>query len=167
MRNKIKPVQKLDAVDRRLLREMQINNMRPLHELADVVHLSPPAIARRLQRLRSSGIIQRDVSILDPVRVGRGLTIIVEVYMTSERSAELDAIRARFRECPAVQQCFYVTGEADFILVLNVSGMEEYEALTRKLFFDSGIVQRFRTSVAMECVKTGTLIDVSSEVSDS
>jgi DNA-binding Lrp family transcriptional regulator len=54
-----------------------------------------------------------------------------------------------------VQQCYYVTGEADFVLVIVIPTMAAYEALTRRLFFGNTNVKRFRTFVAMDRVKVG------------
>lgn len=62
-------------------------------------------------------------------------------------------MKRRFSACPQVQQCYYVTGDTDFILIMNVRDMDEYTAVTRLLFFESGNVQSFRTCVAMEKVK--------------
>jgi len=52
-----------------------------------------------------------------------------------------------------VQHCYYVTGDADFVLVFNVADMGEYETLTRQLFFEGGNVNRFTTLVAMDTIK--------------
>lgn len=150
----------LDDCDRKILRAVQQDNLMPQHAIARLVNLSAPAVARRLQRLRAEGIIRQDVAVLEPAAVGRPLTIIVEVSVESEAIAALDAVRDRFRACPQVQQCYYVTGEADFILILLVRDMQEYEALTRRLFFEAGNVKRFRTLVAMDRVKVGLAVDL-------
>ncbi|TGR95743.1 Lrp/AsnC family transcriptional regulator, partial [Mesorhizobium sp. M2E.F.Ca.ET.209.01.1.1] len=63
-------------------------------------------------------------------------------------------------EVPQVQQCYYVTGEADFILVVTVATMADYETLTRRLFFANNNVKRFRTFVAMDRVKVGLEVPV-------
>ena len=144
----------LDEFDRKILAIVQRNNLVPHREISDSVGLSGPAVARRLQRLRSTQIITKDISVIDERAVGRPLTICVEVTAESERLDLLDKMKRRFANCPKVQQCYYVTGEADFILVLNVSDMDEYTALTRDLFFQGGNVKSFRTAVAMEKVKT-------------
>ena len=54
-----------------------------------------------------------------------------------------------------MQQCYYVTGDADFVLVVVVPDMAHYEALTQRLFFGNNNVKRFKTSVAMDRVKVG------------
>jgi Lrp/AsnC family leucine-responsive transcriptional regulator len=147
----------LDDFDRRILDVVQENNLSPLRVIADKVGLSVPAVARRLQRLRETQVIEKDVSVVDQTLVGRPLTLIVAVTSESERLDLLDAMRDRFRACPQVQQCYYVTGQVDFLLVLNVRDMEEYTALTREIFFEGGNVESFRTFVVMDRIKTGML----------
>jgi Lrp/AsnC family transcriptional regulator, leucine-responsive regulatory protein len=148
----------LDAADRRILRLLQKSNLGPHREIADEVGLSVAAVARRIQRLREAKIIMADVSVVDQNAAGRPLTLIVEVTSESERLDLLDGMRKRFFECPQVQQCYYVTGEVDFVLIFNVRDMDEYTALTRELFFDAGNVKSFRTFVSMRRVKTGSVV---------
>ncbi|EKT4493077.1 Lrp/AsnC family transcriptional regulator [Pseudomonas sp. YQ_6] len=143
----------IDAFDRHLLELVQRDNQMPMRELAERVNLSLPAVARRLQRLRKSGVIMGDRSVLSPDHVGINTTVIVNVSVLSEVIEDLDAIRQRFLECPQVQQCYYVTGDIDFILIIAVKDMKEYEKLTRELFFEGGNVKRFMTFVAMDRVK--------------
>lgn len=106
------------------------------------------------------GVIQANVAIVDPAKIGRDITILVEVEMESERADLLDAAKRVFSLAPEVQQCYYVTGEADFILIITVKTMSEYEFLTRKLFFENNNVKRFRTLVAMDRVKAGWALPV-------
>jgi len=94
-----------------------------------------------------------DRSVLSPDHVGINTTVIVNVSVLSEVIEELDAIRQRFLECPQVKQCYYVTGDIDFILIIAVKDMKEYEKLTRELFFEGGNVKRFMASVAMDRLK--------------
>lgn len=143
----------IDDFDRKILAIVQANNMVPHREIAEEINLSVPAVARRLARLRKEGVIARDTSVLRQEWVGSPLTIIVHVTVENEALEKLDAIRERFLACPQVQQCYYVTGDMDFILIMATGDMQEYEALTRTLFFESGNVRRFRTFVAMERLK--------------
>jgi DNA-binding Lrp family transcriptional regulator len=148
----------LDAFDLKILRLVQIDNQTSQRIIADKIGLSPPAVARRLQQLRENGVIQRDISVIDEAAVGRPLTIVVEVTTENERLDLLDAMKERFLACPQVRQCYYVTGDMDFILIMNVRDMEEYTELTRTLFFAGGNVKSFRTCVSMENVKTNGAI---------
>jgi DNA-binding Lrp family transcriptional regulator len=150
----------LDAFDRRILAILQTDARTPQREIADAVALSSSAVNRRIAAMEESGIITRWAVAVDPAKVGRPITIIVEVSVESERLDHLDAVRRRFVDCPAVAQVYYVTGDVDFVLVLSVADMAEYEALTRQLFFAEGNVKRFRTLVVMDRAKTTMAVPV-------
>jgi Lrp/AsnC family leucine-responsive transcriptional regulator len=150
----------LDAFDRKILNLVQTDNLLPHRKISEMVGLSLPAVARRLQRLRKEGVIAADTSVLRPEYVGTPLTIIVHVLVENEAIQQLDAMRERFLRCPQVQQCYYVTGEVDFILIIAARDMGEYEGLTRSLFFEGGNVRHFRTFVAMRRVKVSLCVPV-------
>lgn len=150
----------LDRLDRRILALVQENNQTPHREIAEKIGLSAPAVTRRLKRLRETGIIRGDVSLLDGQALGRPLILIVLVSTNREHIAELDTMRRAFDQCPQIQQCYYVTGEADFILIFNIGDMGEYEQLTRSLFLENDNVRRFTTFVSMDTVKTGEKVVV-------
>lgn len=144
----------LDDYDRRILQIVQQDNQVPARVLSERVNLSLPAVAKRLQRLRESKVIESDRSVLSPDLLGVNTFTIVNVSVENEAVEQLDAIRERFLKCPQVQQCYYVTGEIDFVLIIATRDMKEYEQLTRELFFEGGNIRRFRTFVAMERVKS-------------
>jgi DNA-binding Lrp family transcriptional regulator len=145
----------LDRFDRAILAILQRDNTTPQRVIGEAVALSAPAVQRRIKRMEESGVIRANVALVDPAAVGQPLTIFVEVELDNERAELIDAAKRAFSAAPEVQQCYYVTGEADFILVIVVATMSEYEALTRRLFFDNGNVKKFRTFVAMDRVKVG------------
>jgi Lrp/AsnC family transcriptional regulator, leucine-responsive regulatory protein len=143
----------LDDFDLKILHLVQQDNLTPHRVIAEQVNLSVPSVARRLQRLRATGVIASDRSTLRPEAVGAFVTLVVHVAAESEAIELLDAMKARFQACPQVQQCYYVTGDVDFILIMSTRDMEEYTRLTRSLFFAEGNVKHFRTFVSMERVK--------------
>lgn len=145
----------IDSFDKAILSILQADNSTPLREISASVNLSAPAVQRRIKRLTDNGVIKANVAVLDPAAIGKPITIIAEVEVVSETAGLIDAIKAVFASTPEVQQCYYVTGEADFVLVIAVASMADYEALTRRLFFGNNNVKRFRTLVAMDRVKTG------------
>ncbi len=148
----------LDGFDRAILRALQADNRRPQRLIARDVGLSAPAVQRRIRRLEAEGVIRANVAVVDPPRVGQAITLVVAVEMEREGRQALDAAKRAFAAAEEVQQCYYVTGEADFVLVVTVPSMAEYEALTRRLFFDNREVRRFRTFVAMDRVKVGLAV---------
>ena len=152
----------LDRFDLAILDILQTDNTTPQRAIAQAVNLSAPAVQRRIQRLKDSGVIRANVAVLDPVKVGKPLTIVLEVHLDNERPDRTAPLRARIAAEDAVQQCYSVTGEADYLLVVTVASMEDYEALTRRLFEGDDNIKRFRTSVALASLKTGLRVPLDS-----
>lgn len=153
----------LDAFDRKLLMEVQRDAQTPQNELGARVNLSTAAVNRRLRRLAEDGVIEHYTAVVAPEKVGYALTIVVNVEMESEQIDQIDAMKRTFERCPQVQQCYYVTGEWDFVLILTVRDMDQYNALTRQLFFSNNNVKRFKTLVSMGRVKVGLGVAVDVE----
>ena len=145
----------LDRFDLAILDILQTDNTTPQRVIAQAVNLSAPAVQRRIQRLKDSGVIRANVAVLDPVKVGKPLTIVLDVHLENERPDRTAPLRERIAAEEAVQQCYSVTGEADYLLVVNVASMADYEALTQRLFEGDDNIKRFRTSVALASLKTG------------
>jgi DNA-binding Lrp family transcriptional regulator len=150
----------LDAFDRKIIAILQEDNMTPQRAIGEAVNLSAPAVQRRIKRLTETGVISANVAVLDPQAVGQSITIFVEVEVISETAEQIESAKREFAGTPEIQQCYYVTGEADFILVVTVPSMADYDALTRRLFFGNNNVKRFRTFVAMDRVKVGLGVPV-------
>jgi DNA-binding Lrp family transcriptional regulator len=145
----------LDAFDRKILEILQRDNTTPQRTIGAAVNLSAPAVQRRIKRMTEDGVIQANVAVINPVAVGQSITIFVEVEVISETAEQIQEAKEAFASAPEIQQCYYVTGEADFVLVVVVPSMTEYEALTRRLFFGNNNVKRFRTFVSMDRIKVG------------
>lgn len=150
----------LDDFDRKILAILQRNNLTPQREIGEAINLSAPAVQRRIKKMTEAGIIEANVAVVDPAALGHPITIFVEVEVISETAAQIESAKQEFAETPEIQQCYYVTGEADFILVVVVPNMAAYEALTRRLFFGNNNVKRFRTFVAMDRIKTGLEVPI-------
>lgn len=145
----------LDKLDKAILEVLQRDNKTSQRKIADMVGLSAPAVQRRIKRLEETGVIQANIAVVDPAKIGQSITLFVQVAMESERTDLYESAKRTFASAPEVQQCYYVTGEADFILIITVKTMKDYEALTRRLFFQNNNVKHFRTFVSMDRVKVG------------
>ncbi len=150
----------LDNSDRKILKAMQNDARTGLDALADECGLSVPSVQRRLKRLRDTRIIEREMAILDPKSLNYSMTFIVMVGLEREHLDQLDKFKRKACKEPQVQQCYYVTGEADFILICTSKDMSDFEALTHRLFFENSNVRHFRTSVVMDRTKVGVTIPV-------
>jgi Lrp/AsnC family leucine-responsive transcriptional regulator len=148
----------LDAFDLAILNILQQDNTTPQRTIGEAVNLSAPAVQRRIKRMEETGVITANVAVVNPAKVGQPITIFVEVEVISETADLIDAAKKELSAAAEVQQCYYVTGEADFILVIVVPTMTDYEALTRRLFFENNNVKKFRTFVTMDRVKVGLAV---------
>jgi Lrp/AsnC family leucine-responsive transcriptional regulator len=116
------------------LNALQVDASQTNAELAAAVHVSPPTCLRRVKQLRESGVIQRQVAIVAPEKVGPSLTALVEISLdiqAAERMAEFEALVAAEA---AVLQCYRVAPGPDFVLVVQVADMPAYHALAHRLF---------------------------------
>jgi Lrp/AsnC family leucine-responsive transcriptional regulator len=145
----------LDQLDIAILACLQEDARTIAETIGAKVGLSAAAVQRRIKRLREAGVIEREVAVLSPAALGLSMTFVVMVEMERENLAVLDAFRRQILADDCVQQCYYVTGNADFVLVVTCPDMAGFEAFTRRMFFDNPNVRHFTTSVAMDRVKVG------------
>jgi Lrp/AsnC family leucine-responsive transcriptional regulator len=144
---------RLDDLDRRLLDLLQENAGRSLYALGDVVGLSPSAVQRRLKRYRSSGLIARQVAVLDPEAVP-GMAIACVLVTLERESRRLHAgFQDRLRAAAEVQQCYGLAGPWDYLVILGAEGMPRCRALIDELFLGTPNVKRYETLFVLETVK--------------
>ncbi|UVK49664.1 Lrp/AsnC family transcriptional regulator (plasmid) [Mesorhizobium sp. AR02] len=152
----------LDEFDLAILDIVQRDRETPLRVIAERVNRSTAAVQRRLRRLEEVGVITAHVALVDSTLVGKPITVIVEVHIDRVQLDLLNEIKRRFSG-PEVQQCYYVAGEADFVLILSVATMEEYNCVVHRLFYTSEDVKWFRSTVVMDRVKVGLTIPLATE----
>lgn len=145
----------LDVLDRRLLALWQRDTRRSAESLGEAIGLSGAAVHRRLKRLRDDGVIAAEIAVLDPGALGLGQTCIVTVDVEREGLVELERFERRMLALPHVQQCWYVTGQADFVLVVVTPDVASYEAFTREHLLSDANVRSFTTHVVLRPVKVG------------
>ena len=151
---------KLDGFDAKLLNVVQQNNRLTADELSRQVGLSPSSCQRRIAKLREMGVIEADISVVSPEAVGRQLTMVVEVTLEREHPNIMNDFKRSMAATQEVMQCYYVTGEVDFILVLTARDMRHYEEFTQRFFFDNPNIRRFHTMVVMDTVKRGLKVPI-------
>jgi len=143
----------IDAIDRKILQLVQRNNQLTSTEISDQVGLSSTSVQRRLQRLRTSKVIEADVAIVSPAAAERPLTMLVAVELARERSDIIDRFKRAVRERAEVMSAYYVTGETDFVLIVSAEDMAGYEAFTRDFFYNNTDIKGFKTTVVMDRIK--------------
>ena len=148
---------KLDAIDIRLLAQLQTDASLSNQALAERLHLSPPTCLRRVKRLHEAGLIERQVALLSPDRLaalqGHGLTALVEVSLDRQDTGSLEAFEARIVLDDAVQQCYRVSPGPDFVLVVAVADMPGYLALSQRLFSSDANVRNTKAFFSVKRAK--------------
>ena len=139
----------IDKADITIINALQKDAKIGIENLTEMTSLSTASVQRRLKSLRESGIILREVAVIDPTKVGQLMSFVVLVELERERRDQIDEFVRRVTKEPQVQQCYYVTGDADFCLICTAKDMNDFEELTQRLFFEDANVRRFRTSVVM------------------
>lgn len=148
----------LDRIDRSILNILQLDSRISNLDLAERIGLSPPACLRRVRRLREEGVIMAEVALVNPRMVGRYINIIVEVEMVRDQLDIYDAFKRKMDGAPEVTQCYQVTGDVDFLLMLMVEDMESYETFTRKYLSTDANLSKFRTLISLRRDKFSTAI---------
>lgn len=148
----------LDKIDRRILAVLQKDARRPAELIGTDVGLSSSAVQRRIARMREEGVILAEVAVLDPKRVGRPLTMIVDVEVERERPELLASLKQWISAEPCIQEAWYVTGAGDYVLIVVARDVEDFEALMQRLVTDNANVRRFQTRVALSTLKRGMLV---------
>ncbi len=153
-----------DATDWQLLDWLQRDASLSNQALAERVHVSPPTCLRRVRRLQESGLIERQVALLQPDRLaalqGHGLAAIAEVSLDRQGAEHLDAFQARAIADDAVQQCWRVSPGPDFVLVVHTRDMPAYLALSQRLFTQDANVRNVKVFFATQRAKFETKLPI-------
>jgi Lrp/AsnC family leucine-responsive transcriptional regulator len=157
----------LDRFDRQLLNLVQEDSTQTAEALAARLAHSASAIQRRLRRLREQEVIVRDISVVDPKKVGAPTFFVVSLQVERERPEMLAQLRNWLAGQEFIQQAFYVTGEADFVLIITAPDTETFDALMTRLMSENANVKRFSTNVTMSVVKRGLKIPIPIDSSET
>lgn len=150
----------LDELDIRILEQLQVDAALTNHELARRVHASAPTCLRRVRRLRETGVIEKQVAIVNPNKVGNTLTAIIEVTLDVQTTENLHAFEERAAAEPAILQCYRVSQGPDFILVAQVADMPSYHAMAHSTFTSDANVRNVRTFFSINRSKFDTRMPV-------
>jgi Lrp/AsnC family leucine-responsive transcriptional regulator len=135
----------LDDLDRRILNALQADASLTNTQLAELVHVSAPTCLRRVKQLTESGIIERQVAIVAPDKVGARLTAIVEISLDVQAAERMEQFEQLVAGDAAVLQCYRVAPGPDFVLVIQVADMPAYHALAHRLFATHANVRNVKT----------------------
>ncbi len=108
---------------------------------------------RRVDQLRADNVILADISIVNPSAVGKSLTVIVSVELDRERLDLIDDFKRAMRAAPEVNQCYMITGAADFVLVVTVEDVDAFDVFIKTKLYTNPNVRKFQSMIALDRVK--------------
>jgi DNA-binding Lrp family transcriptional regulator len=151
----------VDDLDRQLLTELQKHARMPSVELARRLKLSAPGVQKRMRRLEERGVIQAYATVVSRRAVGLDLLCFVQVQLAHHRPGSVERFPGRIRSLPEVLECYYLTGEIDYLLKVVVATHEDLERfLFEKLMKIEG-VDRVRTGIVLKEIKASTALPLS------
>lgn len=145
----------MDRTDYKILAILQEDASLPVAEVASRVNLSQTPCWRRIQKLEAQGVIQRRVAIVDPIAVGLGISVFVEIEAADHSPVWLNGFAETVAAMPEVMDVYRMAGDVDYLLRVVVGSMAEFDDFYRKLIADvplKNVTSRF----AMERVKNNT-----------
>ena len=146
----------LDKMDRKILNILQRDNQITNLALAEQIGISAPPCFRRVKRLRDEGFIVNDVSLVDPFKVGRPLIVFANITLEKQREDLLAHFERKMAEEPEVMQCYFVSGDTDYLLIIHVADMNHYNDFARRVFANEPNIKKFRSSFCLNRTKYNT-----------
>lgn len=156
--------QAFDKLDRAILRCLQQNGRETYDVIGKRIGLSPSAVLRRTKRMEDLGVIDRYVALVNPEKVGLGLTAYLSVRLEKHTEIHkrnpMDVFRASVQVWPEVVECSAMTGDTDYLLRVVVQDMPHYSRFVMDTLLKHPSVQDCKTSFVLDRAKATTAIPV-------
>lgn len=149
---------KLDALDIRILQQLQEDSSLTNVELARRVHLSPSPCLARVKALESAGVIQRYVALADPKVLGLGLSVFISISLKEQSKEALAEFESRIADHDEVMECYLMTGDSDYLIRVAVADMAALERFILDQLTPIPGVEKIRSSFALKQVRYKTAL---------
>ena len=147
----------LDALDWKILAELQADGSLTNVELARRVGLTPPPCLRRVQGLRDQGLIRGYRAILDPVKLGYSVICFAFVHLASQTDHDLARFRQQVAKWTQVRECWTMSGDFDFLMKCVTEDLQDFQSLVSELVATPN-VRNVRTALTLGQVKDEGLV---------
>jgi Lrp/AsnC family transcriptional regulator len=149
----------MDLIDRKILDLLQADATLSIAEIADRVGLSQTPCWKRIQRLEAQGVIERRVALLNPEKLGLGLTVFVSVETNDHSQAWLAHFAEIVTALPEVLEFYRMAGDVDYMLRVVVPDMAAYDLFYKRLIAAIPL-KNVSSRFAMERVKASTMLPI-------
>jgi Lrp/AsnC family transcriptional regulator len=148
----------LSRTDRRLLNALQRDASLSQNELADIAGMSRTSCWRRIRDFEESGVIEKQVALLHPRKLGFQIHVLLAVAMVEHTDANRDSFEAHVQSLPEVTECYSVSGERDYILQVVVRDMDAYNQFINAQILHHPAVRSASSTFALRRVKYSTAL---------
>jgi Lrp/AsnC family leucine-responsive transcriptional regulator len=148
----------MDAIDLRVLQNLQKDARISNVELARAVNLSPSPCLARVRALERDGVIERYVTLLDAKKLGLTVSVLVQVTLEKQIEPALEAFEKAVRDRPEVMECYLMTGDADYLLRVLVADVPAFERFILDFLSRVPGVGNIKSSFALKQVKYQTAL---------
>ncbi len=152
---------KLDKLDRKILRSLQEDGRISNSDLAEHVGLSASACLRRVRTLEAEGIIEKYVALLNPKKLGKCMSVFVEISLGSQSEEALSTFEKAVDRSTEIMECHLMGGDADYILRVMADDPVDFERIHRDHLTRLPGVVRMRSSFAIRSTKQGSALPIS------
>ena len=151
----------LDAIDRKILKELQDDGRMTNVELARRIGISAPPCLRRVRALEEAGYIRSYRALLDEKLLGYEVTVFALVHLSSQAEADLKAFEDFVRKEPLVRECWMLSGEIDFILKCVAPDLKTFQAFVSELT-GAPHVRNVKTALTLRNSKNAPMVPMES-----
>ncbi len=148
---------RLDAIDRKILKELQDDGRMTNVELSRRVGISAPPCLRRVRALEEAGYIKGYRALLDEKKLGYEVTVFAMVHLASQAEPDLAAFEEFVRAQPLVRECWMLSGEIDFVLKCVAPDLKTFQAFVEKLTAAPN-VRNVKTSLTLRNSKDAAMV---------
>ncbi|HEY5956579.1 MAG TPA: Lrp/AsnC family transcriptional regulator, partial [Polyangiaceae bacterium] len=157
----------LDEIDRSILEQLQRDAKLTNVELSKRVHLSPSPCLVRVRELEQAGFIRRYVTLLDPLKLGLGVSVFIQIQLDKQNRRALDQFEAAMSKHPSVMECYLMTGDSDYLIRIVVPDVQAVERFIVEELSKIPAVAHIRSSFALKQVKYQTALPLANQAHHS
>lgn len=149
---------KLDGIDKQILNLLQVDAKMNVKEVGAKVGLTVTPTYERIKRLEKSGVIEGYVAVLNKKKIGKTLEVLCHVSLSSHSKEKIKKFEDEVTQIDDVMECFHVTGDADYLLKILVSDIDEYQKFLRNKLSVLDNVINVRSVFVMTNVKSNSVV---------
>lgn len=150
----------LDAIDRKLLHELQRDASISHAELAERVGVSTASCWRRMRALEQDGVLGRPVRLVDATRVGRGVNVLCHIKIKNHSAETTEAFESFIAARDEIMECYSMSGDWDYLLRILVEGVEDYNRFLMRTVLRHPSVATGSSHFALSQVKYTTAVPI-------